>query len=58
MKVYQYTDQLPYFKNAVITIGTFDGVHQGHRQIIHHLKEVATEVSGETVNDLFIRVEG
>jgi riboflavin kinase / FMN adenylyltransferase len=49
MKVYQYTDQLPYFKNAVITIGTFDGVHQGHRQIIHHLKEVANEVSGETV---------
>ncbi|HSB92618.1 MAG TPA: bifunctional riboflavin kinase/FAD synthetase [Flavitalea sp.] len=49
MKVYQYTDQLPYFKNAVITIGTFDGVHQGHRQIIHHLREVASEVSGETV---------
>jgi riboflavin kinase/FMN adenylyltransferase len=49
MKVYQYTDQLPYFKNAVVTIGTFDGVHQGHRQIINHLKEVAAEASGETV---------
>jgi len=49
MKVYQYTDQLPFFKNAVVTIGTFDGVHQGHRQIINHLKEVAAEASGDTV---------
>ncbi len=33
----------------MITIGTFDGVHEGHRQIIQKLKEEATAIGGETV---------
>ena len=49
MKVYRNVDQLPPFRNAVITIGTFDGVHEGHRKIITHLKEEAEEINGETV---------
>jgi riboflavin kinase / FMN adenylyltransferase len=49
MKVHRNTDQLPDFKNAVITIGTFDGVHMGHRQIIDKLKTAAARVNGETV---------
>lgn len=40
---------LPSFRKAVITIGTFDGVHTGHRQIITQLKEEAHRIGGETV---------
>ncbi|MBX2984857.1 MAG: bifunctional riboflavin kinase/FAD synthetase [Bacteroidia bacterium] len=37
------------FKNAVLTQGTFDGVHLGHRKIIERMKEIASKVGGETV---------
>src|ERR1700754_1326714 len=49
MKVHRNIDTLPVFRNAVITIGTFDGVHMGHRQIIDKLKEEAAAIGGETV---------
>lgn len=49
MKVYYDTEHLPSFQNAVITIGTFDGVHLGHRQILRRLKEEAAKVHGESV---------
>jgi riboflavin kinase/FMN adenylyltransferase len=49
MQVHYSTDNLPLFKNAVITIGTFDGVHLGHQQIIKQLKEEAVKINGETV---------
>jgi riboflavin kinase / FMN adenylyltransferase len=49
MEVHYNTDLLPLFRNAVLTIGTFDGVHTGHRQVIEQMKKRAAEINGETV---------
>ena len=49
MQVHYDINQLPAFKNAVITIGTFDGVHCGHQQIINTLKEASQQAGGESV---------
>lgn len=35
--------------NPIVTTGTFDGVHIGHRKIIERLKSLAVENNGETV---------
>jgi len=49
MKIYHHIDEFKPIKNAVVTIGTFDGVHLGHRKIISRIKELAAETGGETV---------
>ena len=49
MQVHRDINNLPLFKNAVITIGTFDGVHIGHLKIIQQLKEEAKKINGESV---------
>jgi len=49
MKIYNHIDEFTPLKNAIVTIGTFDGVHQGHRQIIAGIKELARQTGGETV---------
>ncbi|HQW84303.1 MAG TPA: riboflavin biosynthesis protein RibF [Ferruginibacter sp.] len=49
MQIHRDINNLPNFSNAVITIGTFDGVHLGHRQIINSLNEEAAKANGESV---------
>lgn len=49
MQVHRDLKHLPEFRNAIITIGTFDGVHAGHRFIIQQLEQAAAECDGETV---------
>ncbi len=49
MKVYHKLDELEGIKNPVLTTGTFDGVHLGHRKIIDNLRQAALKVNGESV---------
>ena len=49
MKVHYDIEQLPKFNNAVITIGSFDGVHLGHKSILDQLKNEAQKINGETI---------
>ena len=43
------------FSSPVATLGTFDGVHIGHRAVIEHLLDWARELDGEGVVITFRR---
>lgn len=49
MKTYFGTEKLPSFRNAVITTGTFDGVHLGHKELLKRINQLAKQVHGESV---------
>jgi riboflavin kinase/FMN adenylyltransferase len=49
VKVYRDISSFENKGNAVVTTGTFDGVHIGHKRIIARLKEVAQQINGESV---------
>lgn len=36
-------------RKPVVTIGTFDGVHLGHREVIDELKSISLQTAGESV---------
>lgn len=49
MKIYHQLSEFKKLNNAVVTIGTFDGVHYGHQKIIKRLCELAKSSGGESV---------
>lgn len=49
MRIINNSIQARGIKNAVVTIGTFDGVHLGHQAIFKKMRRLAKEVGGETV---------
>lgn len=49
MKIYHGLDDFVRLKYAVVTSGTFDGVHLGHQKILQRLNEVSSRNGGETV---------
>lgn len=49
MKVYYNLADFEALKSAVVTSGTFDGVHLGHQKILQILRETAKKTGGESV---------
>jgi len=49
MAIFFDTAELPSFQNAVVTIGTFDGVHLGHKAILQEVVKQAQKINGESV---------
>ena len=49
MRVFTDLHQLPHFQKTVITIGSFDGVHLGHRRILEQVRSLAHACGGESV---------
>jgi len=49
LKIFRNFDEADSIHNAVVTTGSFDGVHIGHRVILQRLKKLADETGGETV---------
>ncbi len=49
MNIYRSLSEVPNFKNAVVTIGSFDGVHLAHKKLIHRINQIATEINGEPI---------
>lgn len=49
MKVFHNIIEARNIPNAVVTIGTFDGVHLGHQAIFNKMKSLAQGIGGETV---------
>ena len=49
MRVFTDLNELPAFRNAVVTIGSFDGVHSGHRHILEKIQALARDCGGESV---------
>ena len=40
---------MPHFRNPVVTVGSFDGVHSGHRKLLKIIADVAADRGGESV---------
>jgi riboflavin kinase/FMN adenylyltransferase len=49
MRIYHDLDDFTPVRGAVVTSGTFDGVHVGHQKILSRLHEIADRNNGETV---------
>ena len=49
MKIFRNIIETRNIPHAVVTIGTFDGVHLGHQAIFNKMKSLAQAVGGQTV---------
>ncbi len=49
MKIYESIKAFQKPRKAIVAMGTFDGVHLGHRQLLRQLCKVAQEIGGEAI---------
>ncbi|MDY0101522.1 MAG: riboflavin biosynthesis protein RibF [Lentimicrobium sp.] len=49
MRIHYDLNHLGEIKNPVVTTGSFDGVHIGHKTILNRLNEIAANIGGESV---------
>ncbi len=49
MNIYHGIEKFDKLRHAVVTSGTFDGVHIGHQKILSRLKELCSKQAGESV---------
>ena len=49
MRIYRGIHNLPKLSNAVATMGSFDGVHAGHRELLRQVTELARKKGVESV---------
>jgi riboflavin kinase/FMN adenylyltransferase len=49
LKIYTDISDFEGSNYAVVTVGTFDGLHVGHQQIINRMKEIAARKNGDTI---------
>ena len=47
MQVIRDIDEIEYDKKNAVTVGTFDGVHRGHRKIIEKLNSIKNQKVSE-----------
>src|SRR4051794_24408252 len=49
MAIFKDLSELPEFQKPVLTIGSFDGVHEGHRVILEKVVSKAKSIDGESI---------
>ena len=49
MKVFHGIDRLPAFRHPAATVGSFDGVHGGHSELLAAVRRFARERGGESI---------
>jgi riboflavin kinase/FMN adenylyltransferase len=49
MKLFRNLDTLPKFDKAIVTIGSFDGVHLAHKKLINRINLLSNEIGGEPI---------
>lgn len=49
MKIFRGFENLPHFNGAVATMGSFDGLHAGHLELLRRVKQLAKQKSAESI---------